>query len=652
MIDYSARAMVSFLQLCGIKFGPQQLDVDSEQHHYFYPPATRFPQNSLIRDTVDYFLQVKGNIKDRRVGFLIQSTDGRLMALVVNLTEPKSDETQQLKGALLNQSQEVKTDDVLKNTDQVTKFRALYAKAECVLLGLNPRAANDAAILNQISGLIQNAYAIKKIQLNFIPMAQQPSNAVLFNDLLSVFKRGVFSDEDIKTINHQMPELSEAERAAIVNPLKLKLAEIKQENTELYQQILEEAAKLHRHLEVVKWRFQQRPPINLLEYNKLKQRMYTSTFTEEQLLQALGIEMLLPLVIQQQAADVFQLLQTLDERVLSDLEAWEASVKTQLEKLHRKDIGSQFYAAAKLLSVMVYNSTLIPIGGVVVPTMVGEIEGPIKEHAQYGVRKVSKGLAYGLTMSDNLSERFAEGVVNTMKSNFAWQVVGSLVGLYCTYLLGMNTLMRSFAFVTLTSQIYRYGYTQHFDDVRASVTPAILKDVPLHTLGRVVGLLLGLVEVVYTRKMIQLLVCAGGFIGSLSAVKLTEDPRHRESNENKTITFISSLGGQQLGRGVIALAIFSYFALHARSERRALFLEYFRDQAGKNNIDEVNIQFSNWIFSIWNLMTGHDSVGISFSNTTSGLFYNGYCDIGSVGMACDPALPGLTNITAVPDFTL
>ncbi|PHQ79788.1 MAG: hypothetical protein COB66_06160 [Coxiella sp. (in: Bacteria)] len=665
MIDYDASAIVSFLQIYGIKLKPQGLNTVEElpgevgqpnelPHHYFYPSATKFPINSLIRDTVDYFSHTKGMIKDRRVGILIQSADGRLMALAVNLSKPQMNMAKSLKEDV-DKLKDTSTNTLLKNQELVTRFRQLYAKAECVLLGLNMKGNQDAPIAQQIGSLIGAAYAIKLIHFNLIPLATQPSNAILFNDLLTVFKHGAFMPNAIKAmINHRPHVLKAQQRAAIIDPFIKRLEKIKSMSEDLYQQFSDEATKFHRHHLIVQWRNQQHP-VDLAQYAIFKQNTYTAPFNLEQFLRESSIDVLLPLVIQEQAVGILQLLQLYEQNVLKDLEAWEASAKEELEKTKKTDLKSKLYDWLKLPAVLAYQSTLIPVGGEVIPLLMKEMdksldeEGSwyrrIKGYAQHGLQQASKGLAYGMTFSDDLSERFSQRVLTTMSSRSARQVSGGLLGLYFTYLLGVYTLLRTFAFVALTQQLFRYGYTQHLDNATASVSPAKFKDIPLHTLGRMVGVMIGIAEVAYRGNAAQLLVCLGGYAGSLCAVKLTEDPRQQPSADDKTIAFLSSQGGQQLGRAVVSLMLLMYITLDARNQRRELFLDYFRGQAENSGLEDVEILFPNWIFNVWNLMTGHDPVGLTFSNPRDGLFYNGNCDIGPEGLACDPAMPSLRNIT-------
>ena len=137
MILYDVKTILALLRTHDIGTGPR-IPEEAQQHCYVYPPATQFPRNSLIRDTIEYFIGVKGDVNDRRVGFLIQSVDERLLALVINLTGVNHALAQQLKTSLTDANVVQQIDTILRDPDLSQQFRQLYANVQCVLLGLNP----------------------------------------------------------------------------------------------------------------------------------------------------------------------------------------------------------------------------------------------------------------------------------------------------------------------------------------------------------------------------------------------------------------------------------------------------------------------------------------------------------------------------------
>ena len=135
----------------------QGIGIEPTSECYVYPPADRFPQNALIRDSVDYFLHAQGMGRDRRIGILVLSPDRRLLVLVIEFSIFKQEIAEQIH-RIRPSAQAITTDDILKNPAAVLLFRQLYTNVRAKFLGFNQQNELDVMIAKDAYSLLAMLY--------------------------------------------------------------------------------------------------------------------------------------------------------------------------------------------------------------------------------------------------------------------------------------------------------------------------------------------------------------------------------------------------------------------------------------------------------------------------------------------------------------
>lgn len=319
VMDIEFDDFLKFLLLCKIRLGPGKLLQKDRFHHYIYQPATQFPQNSLIRDTIDYFKRVRGKIKDRRVGVLLYSVDKHLFCCILNLIEPNTVLAQTLKSRI---SSDANTDTILKDGGLVQSLRKLYKKCECVIVGINPQT--DKPIVQQVGQLIANAYAIEAMPLHWVPAPPRQSMAAFFYNVLAVFKHGLFTPEGLKRVQHMPLPLPHEDKLAIDTLLKEKLDGIRVQSTNEHEQVLAALKNFSGYLAVIKWCFRQGDrTVDMRDYKKVVDDSHKAVDAEA-LVTDLSYDLQLPLIIKP-LGQLLPLLNTMHQQVLFDIKRWETA---------------------------------------------------------------------------------------------------------------------------------------------------------------------------------------------------------------------------------------------------------------------------------------------------------------------------------------
>ncbi len=240
---YAPETALMILQNYGVSIG-----LSPNTDIYVYPLAHVFPVNSLLEDTIRYFL-LKGDAKtDRRVGFQMQSDAGEFFFLMLNLSEWQdevaTDIRKQLDAWIKEQGEDkgVAQDEVIKYIlslpELAEKFRHLYAKGEAVVVGMDV----DEALVEKLKPLVTRAYSLE-ISLNFLPPENGEYRDVhVVQDALTLLRSGEVKRE-IPSVDVFNAHRSMCKRALQVHETNLQACEKALRNLNQYTERFDRVIK-------------------------------------------------------------------------------------------------------------------------------------------------------------------------------------------------------------------------------------------------------------------------------------------------------------------------------------------------------------------------------------------------------------------------
>lgn len=171
------------------------LSPDFSHSHYqdsriLYRPPQCYQINAMMRETIAYFLSVKGEISNRRVGFMV-FIENQPTAAVLDFSNPNP----QVLGRLRDSCHNMSIDALLNNDNIRRLFRSLYGDIKALLINVDPAQEVGKKLYSLFLTMIQ--FAFDKVSLNLFAL-RPPALPVYYEILIEVILTSQLQPKETK----------------------------------------------------------------------------------------------------------------------------------------------------------------------------------------------------------------------------------------------------------------------------------------------------------------------------------------------------------------------------------------------------------------------------------------------------------------------
>lgn len=476
------------------------------QQFYFSETDVDVADEPLLRENIQYFLSMKGDIQQRRICFLsFNAATKTYRAFLVELKDPDIHVVNEIKDAITS-SQEIIGSTHLRET-----FKKLYKTTHCMVI-------DEKNSVDSSFSMARTAYANSKLTFQKMPVVNDELNRrIIFADcLLQFLEKG-----QIGTIN--VVEAARSQLQMCIPYVNNLLIDLSKNNPSVYTKIIN---NLHRafcysRLNEFYQKFSRTAhtldQLKIFEeqYQLFKLTLYAGKRASQQIyLSHLDLREILQIIAQQDSNQIVNLTHAICETRLKFIERHELSIGNRIAN-HKKHWEIYLPWLGRNTLNTVYNTTLIGLG--------------VELGAWIGTANL-----FSVT-NQQITAKFLK-------------ITGGALGLLATYLGGSYQLFKILAAYTLSQQLCNQ-LNQRFTDNQTATTSRYLPSLVLTI--NLAYLCFAFFEASYSGESRHLLLALGGTLGALFSrfVFSTFMPTNQEEiNLNQFyLLLLISLFGREIG---------------------------------------------------------------------------------------------------------
>lgn len=583
---YTVEQMTGLLKMQEIPDKPAGLLPQDEAKQvmiYAYPAQPIF-LDTLLKDTIVYFLAQGEAASNRRVCFFFKTHAGLPLALILNLTQFNQPIAQQLR-ALLNSKNLHTPEAVMASSEAVTLCQQLYGDVQGILLG-SPSFPENQDLADQLKEPIKKAYA--RSRPLFLPFnARQNPTVVMVDQVLHKIRHGVETEPE----NRPSHERWLAHKKLYVQSFLLRLSTMKSEAPDQHAKIIACLEKLFKYLALSIQRSHchgivqvgatstQQDLALLLETDEQKKAEIFSRNIEERDLEThLGTLDLMPLIQLLDSAKTSQALlkalQTSCEHHLGEIYKWEVDIEARMKKLNKRWLPYLWHRGRALFSFAL-DASFVRLGAGVFSLLAKPVISLTKDNTRVKkwAEKAIKKTVLFITASPDSAEEVANLLLRQDHIPHVLKFTGAGLGLAASYYMGFPFWARTISVTGIAYKFMQYCRQQQLDDEDARIGAAPSARQCLI----VTQLLFSALHTYFTQNYQYIVSALGGTAGSITLTviaqwyipKLRLAPHQRPSQEQAYALFMLSTMGYTLGSATATLSHNIYLKVQDRHDAMA-----------------------------------------------------------------------------------
>lgn len=599
---YSPETIKLLINLNGIDDLSLKMSKDTSNRFHLYLHSEQVVANSLLRDSIDYFLTQGTEAGDRRVAFLIRTTTG-CFSFIVECTGLDTSKADALRTFLIANGINT-ADKILAIKPVAEHFMRLYSNINCLVLG----AKDIPELRSEIITMMQLAYG--KASLRFGGMDILNSSPLLIERTLSILKGTTVKEVDLNIVSTY--------KMSLINTLQELLA-LNVKHQEVARHLIIICKYHYLALERQKLSESLSDNLNVLEplqnkYKLIKAAVFQMKIDMKPFLERFELEQLSQILrIEDNPQMLVQLKEKCNEYVTSN-RAWERALANkitaqQAELKHHKFRYLRHHAAKSLN--FLYENSLIAVGKKLLPGLFR----PFIPHFSASVLPVKNFLMKAaLIMSHRLPSKLSKKshemtrvILNNIEIESILGATGASVGVAYYYSGTFYELMRQIFVVSVLFKINHYLTQPIFDDERAQAIEKVqrgyLKDTK--TLFNAINIAVSLIEAVCSKDYQATIITVGGMAGNLSAGALVTwlFPKLRTINgsiDEEQIIIARLLAahfiGQRLGQHLAKTGVDLFSLSQAHQKAIDAFLLYLGTPEGIEQYPNASVYIGSDLY--------------------------------------------------------